>query len=288
LAVTDVAVAGVGRMGAAMAGRLIRAGNRVTVFNRHPDRAAFVAARLGAEVAATAREAASRADIVFLSLADDAAVRQVATDLAVGLRPGAVVLDMSTVHPDTSRAVETLVAAAGASMLDAPVSGSVPVVERGELTVLVGGDETALGRARPALEAFASRIFHLGPVGSGSTMKLAVNAILYALNQALAESLVLSERAGIDRAQAYEVFQASAIAAPFVHYKRDSFLRPEDAPVAFAIDLVAKDLELIDALAGAVGARMAQLAVNRQTALDAQADGYGHRDLSTIAELLRR
>jgi 3-hydroxyisobutyrate dehydrogenase/2-hydroxy-3-oxopropionate reductase len=119
-------------------------------------------------------------------------------------------------------------------------------------------------------------------------MKLAVNDVVHGLNQALAEALVLAERAGVDRIAAYDVFAASAVAAPYVGYKRDAFLHPEHAPVAFPLDLVAKDLDLISGLAGTVGARMEQLAANRRAVTRALALGYGQRDLSAIAEMLRR
>jgi 3-hydroxyisobutyrate dehydrogenase-like beta-hydroxyacid dehydrogenase len=160
-------------------------------------------------------------------------------------------------------------------------------VERGELTFMVGGDPAALDRVRPVLGALAGRIFHLGDVGAGATMKLAVNAIVHALNQALSESLVLAEKAGIAREAAYEVFASSAIAAPYVHYKRAAFEKPDAAAVAFMLDLVAKDLGLIGALADRVGARMEQAATNRRVVGEALDAGYGERDISAIADFLR-
>ena len=118
-------------------------------------------------------------------------------------------------------------------------------------------------------------------------MKLVVNSVVHALNQAVAEALVLAERAGVDRAAAYDVFAGSAVAAPFVQYKRESYVHPETAPVAFALDLVAKDLRLIDELARSVGARMPQLAANASVVDEALRSGYGDRDMSALAELLR-
>ena len=151
---------------------------------------------------------------------------------------------------DRARKVAPSVQARGATLLDAPVSGSVPVVERGELLIMVGGDADALDRARPVLEALSSTIIHVGELGTGATMKLAVNALVHGLNAALSESLVLAERAGVDRTTAYEVFASGAAAAPFVLYKRAAFERPDETPVAFSLDLVGKDLDLILALAG--------------------------------------
>lgn len=282
-----VAVIGTGRMGAAMVGRLAGAGHHVTAYNRTPARAAG----LGVPVAGSPREAAAGAGVVLVSLADDAALSAVyrgADGLLAGLRPGTVVLETSTVHPDTVRALGPLVAERGATLLDAPVSGSVPVVARGELTFMVGGDPAALDRVRPVLDALAARVFHLGALGHGAVMKLAVNAVVHALNQALCEALVLAERAGLTRGATYEVLANSAVAAPFVLYKRAAFEDPEATPAAFMLDLVAKDLALIDALADGVGARMEQLAANRAVVAEALAAGLGAEDMTAIAGLLRR
>jgi 3-hydroxyisobutyrate dehydrogenase/2-hydroxy-3-oxopropionate reductase len=281
--VSSVAVIGTGRMGGAMVARLQGAGHSVTVYNRTPSRAAAT----GAAVASNSREAAAAADIVITSLPDDAAVEAVYGSLLEGLRPGSVVLETSTIHPDTVRALAPEVEARSATLLDAPVSGSVPVVERGQLTFMVGGPAEALDRARPVLECLAAQVYHLGPVGAGATMKLAVNAVVHALNQALSEALVLVEKSGVDREAAYDVLSSSAVAAPYVHYKREAFLHPESAPVAFALSLAAKDLALIDSLATSVGARMDQLATNRRIVLEALSFGYAERDLSALADLLR-
>jgi 3-hydroxyisobutyrate dehydrogenase-like beta-hydroxyacid dehydrogenase len=281
-----VAVVGTGRMGAAMVTRLGEAGHAVTAWNRSRERAAA----LGVPVAATAAEAAAHADVVLVSLADDAALAAVYTGpdgLLAGLRAGTVVADASTVRPETIRGLGPRVAATGADLLDTPVSGSVPLVQRGALAVMVGGDAAALERARPVLDALAAAVFHLGALGSGAVMKLVVNTVVLAFNQALSEALVVAERAGLRREDAYEVFGASAVAAPFVAYKKDAFLHPESAPTAFALELVAKDLGLAADLAAGVGVPVAQLAVNRETALRAVAAGLGDRDMSAVADLLR-
>ena len=184
----------------------------------------------GVTVADTAREAAAAADVVIVSLADDAAVRAAyrgEDGLVAGLGPGTVVADTSTVAPETIRGLEDDVRAAGAALVDTPVSGSVSSVEGGTILVMAGGEPDAVERARPALESFAHRIILLGPLGSGSTMKLAVNAMVFGLNQTLAEALVLAEKAGVERELAYEVIANSAVAAPFVSYKRAAYEHPE-------------------------------------------------------------
>jgi 3-hydroxyisobutyrate dehydrogenase/2-hydroxy-3-oxopropionate reductase len=281
-----VAVVGTGRMGAAMVGRLRSAGRRVVAYNRTRSRAEAT----GAEVAGTPAEAAAAADLVVVSLSDDEAVRAAYAGedgLVAGLRSGAVVAETSTVAPDTVRALAGPVRARGAALLDAPVSGSVPVVEKGELTFLVGGDAGAVALASPVFEALGKRVFHLGDVGAGAVMKLAVNSVVHGFNEALAEALVLAEKAGVDRSAAYEVFASSAVAAPYVLYKRAAFEHPESTPVAFRLELVAKDLALIEELARASGARMDQLAATRRMVDEAIAAGLGDADLSAVAELLR-
>ena len=288
---TAVAILGAGRMGGAMAGTLRRAGFAVTVWNRTGSTAEAVAEAIGAQVAATPREAVATADIVLSSLADDEAVKAVYTGAggaAAALRPGTVVLETSTIAPRTIHDIRPGIEARGAALLDAPVSGSVAFVEKGQLTVMVGGDPTALERARPVLAALSAKLFHVGALGAGATMKLAVNALVHGINVALSEALVLAEKAGVARSTAYDVFAAGAGAAPFVLYKRAAFEHPEETPVAFSLDLGAKDLDLILGLAARVAARMDQAVVNRATQRAAIAAGLGSRDISAIATFLRR
>lgn len=285
-----VAVVGTGRMGAAMARRLAGAEADLVLYNRTRETADTVAAATGARVAPSPREAAASAEVCLVSLADDAALLETYggdDGLVAGLRADAVVCETSTVYPDTVRRLAPLVSARGATLLDCPVSGSVPVVERGELTVMVGGDEGSLGRVRPVLDAFAVKVFHLGDIGAGATMKLVVNALLGALNVSLSEAVVLAEKAGLDREVAYDVFEAGAAGAPYLRYKRSAFLHPEDTPVAFSLDLVAKDQDLIHRLASEAGARMDQGDTNRRIVADALAAGLGRRDMSALAQFLR-
>ena len=273
-----------------MVDRLVGTGHDVTVYNRTRSRAAAVAEAHGLPVMATAREAAATAEVVVVSLADDAALRAAylgPDGLVAGLGTGTVVADTSTVDPSTIQALGTDVARTGATLIDTPVSGSVATVQSGQLLVMAGGDGAAVARARPVLDAFARRVISLGPLGSGATMKLVVNSLVHGLNVALAESLVLAEKAGIERSAAYEVIASSAAAAPFVLYKRAAYENPDETPVAFALDLVAKDLDLAAGLAARVGADVPQLRANRavvQRALDA---GLAQADLSALATLFR-
>jgi 3-hydroxyisobutyrate dehydrogenase-like beta-hydroxyacid dehydrogenase len=285
------AVVGTGRMGAAMAARLAQGGVEVTVFNRTRARAEELASHIGATVAGTACAAAASAPVVLVSLADDAAVNAAyggPDGIVAGVGADTVVCDTSTVDPKTARRTAELVAKAGGAAVDAPVSGSVSTVESGKLVVLAGGAEADLDRARPVLELIAARVFHLGPAGAGAAMKLAVNGVVHAINQAVSEALVVAESAGIARSAAYDVLAAGAAGAPFVQYKRAAFEDPEGTPVAFTLDLVAKDLDLLLALADRFGVPVAQARANRAAVGAAVDAGMGDADISAIAVHLRR
>jgi 3-hydroxyisobutyrate dehydrogenase/2-hydroxy-3-oxopropionate reductase len=168
------------------------------------------------------------------------------------------------------------------------VSGSVAAATGKTLLVMAAGDDDAVDRAFPVLDALAGKIIRVGPPEAGAAMKLAVNAVLFGLNQALAESLVLAERSGIERSTAYEVFASSAIAAPVVHYRRAVFEQPETAPVTFSVDLANKDLGLILTLASEVGASMPQADANLAVMQQASKSGLGDHDIGEVATFIRQ
>jgi 3-hydroxyisobutyrate dehydrogenase/2-hydroxy-3-oxopropionate reductase len=282
-------------MGGAMATALAAAGLPLVLHNRSRERAAALAAELSTggaivQVAETAAAVAAAADIVLTTLADDTAVQVVyaGPDGLIGAaRPGQVLVDLSTITPATIRELEPHVRVRGAGLLDSPVSGSTALAASGGLTLMVGGSEEDLDRARPALEPLARRIHHLGPVGTGSAMKLAVNTVIFALNEALAEALLLAERAGIALADAHEVLAGSAAGAPCVGYKRAAFLEPEATPVAFSVDLALKDLRLIGEMADALDVAVPGARASRAV-LQAAADaGLGAADFSAVLRHLR-
>lgn len=290
-----VGLAGLGRMGSAMARSLARAGRPLVLWNRSQDTMASLAAELAGagasvQVAATPALVASQAGIVLTMLADDAAVEEVwaGPDGLIGAaRTGQVLVDCSTITPATIRGLEAAVRARGAGALDSPVSGSTALAESGGLTLMVGGSAEDLERARPALEPLAKRIFHLGPVGAGAAMKLAVNTVIFGLNEALAEALLLAERAGIAIADAHEVIASSAAGAPFVGYKRAAFVEPDTTPVAFAVDLALKDLRLIGAMAADAGVSLPGADASRSVLQAASDAGLGAADFSAVIRQLR-
>lgn len=273
-----------------MARRFADAGYPQVVWNRDRSKADAVAAETGAHVAESPAAAVSGADIVVSSLADDAACLAVYLEsdgVVAGVQPGAVVVDTSTVDPETVHRIGGAVDAAGAGFLDCPVSGSVAVVEAGALTIMAGGAPGLIAQAEPVLASIAKQVIRVGDRGAGAACKLAVNSLVHGLNVALAEALVLAEKAGVDRETAYEVFASGAGGAPFVQYKRDAYLNPDEAPVAFSLDLMSKDLELITGFGERVGAPMDQAASTLAVVIKAIESGLGQRDMSAVATYLR-
>jgi 3-hydroxyisobutyrate dehydrogenase-like beta-hydroxyacid dehydrogenase len=288
---TSVAVIGTGRMGSAMARSLARGGAKLTLHNRSPEPARALAAELHARVADSAAEAAAASDVAITMLADGEAVRAMwdgPSGLVAGAHDDGVLVDMSTVPPDTLAPFEAAVREHGSGILDAPVSGSTILAESGQLTIMAGGTAEDLERARPALDLVARQVTHVGPLGSGAALKLAVNALIFAINNSLSEALVLAERAGVERAIAYEVFATSAAGAPYLGYKRAAFVDPGSTSVAFSLDLAAKDLRLITDLADRLGVPMPQARANQALIRDASARLGADHDFSAVATHLRQ
>lgn len=285
-----VAFIGLGRMGAPMAANLAAAGHDLVLYNRTASTATSLAEQLGAAAAPTPREAVEQADIVITMLADEDALVGVCDGedgVLSGLRPGAVLTDMGTTGPRGIARLAPRVAAAGAVLVDAPVSGSTGAAEAGTLTILVGAPDAVFAALEPVLAGMGERVVHLGDTGAGSVMKLAVNNVIYALGNALSESLVLAERAGLDREVVYDVFEHSAISAPMVRYRRSAYLDPAGTPAAFAMTLARKDLALITGLATTVGLTVEQAEANLSVYDKAIATGLGARDMADTAVYLR-
>lgn len=285
-----VAFLGIGRMGLPMAGNVLRAGHELTVFNRTASRCDPLRDD-GATVATSAAEAVRGAEVLVTMLADPAAVEsQVLGDEGVlsAAPDGLVWLEMSTIGPTAAREFAARAAAAGTRMLDAPVSGSVVVAEAAALVSMVGGDGEALERARPVLEAMTRAHFHLGGAGAGAAMKLAVNVMIASQTVAISEALVLAEAAGIERADAYEVIAAGALASPFVDYKKAAFLDPDGTPAAFALDLMRKDLKLALEQGEAAGLPLLGAGAAAEAVTLAAGLEGGDEDLVRVADALRR
>ena len=281
-----VAVCGLGRMGRPMAHRIAAGGFPLSVWNRSPAAADAMVAATGARPAATPADACRDADVVVTMLTDGPAVLQVlgGPDGALaGLRPGAVVVDCSTTGADHARAAEGMCREAGVAFLDCPVSGSTAVAERGELGLMAGGEAEVLERVRPVLEQFGKTVVHVGPTGAGAAAKVAVNGLLHTFSTALAESLVAAEAAGVSRAALFDVLAAGVLSNTFLNYKRQAFVDPDTAAVAFDVATATKDLGL--AVEASRNAHLPVSLVERTLHLHRQAlrDGYGDKDMAAMA-----
>jgi 3-hydroxyisobutyrate dehydrogenase len=237
---------GLGNMGSRIALRLLDHGYQVSVYDLDTARARAISAK-GGSIAKSIPELASTVDVVLSCLTNDAAVRNVyagAEGVISGARRGTVVLEMSTISPDTSREVHSLGAGAGIQVLDVAISGSTPAAEQGALTLLVGGDEDLFRAAEPIFQAVAKQYFLLGGAGSGTAMKLVVNTLLGVGMQAIAEAVVLGEKIGLDRERLLRVLSKTAVVAP-AHIGKLSSAMVNDYRPQFPLHLMNKDFELI-------------------------------------------
>src|SRR4051794_7429922 len=286
---TRVAFVGLGRMGVPMAHALLRGGFPVAVANR-PPRPASGLAEAGATVATSPAQAARDADVVITMVADGTAARAVLTGpdgVAAGARPGTGGVAVSTIGPPAARALAAELADVDLAMLDAPVSGSVAAAQSGTLVVVAGGDPEAFARARPVLAAMSKTQLWLGPSGAGAAMKLALNGMIAATTLMLSEALVVAERAGIAREDAYDAIAASAVGAPFVEYKRAAFLDPEREPTAFSLQLMQKDVALALAQGREAGVPLAAVAAADQALTLARGLAGDDADIAQVAAVLR-
>jgi len=209
----NTAFLGLGAIGRPMAARLAAAGHTLVVWNRTRERAEQFARDTGASVAASPAEAARNADVVFTCFSTSRDVQSVldgSDGLLAGFARGAVLVDCTSGDPATSKTIADALAARGVGFLDAPVSGGVSGAEKGTLTVMVGGDAAVLQAVRPAIEAFAGKIVHCGPVGAGDAVKAVNQAFLAIHLLAAAEGLVTLVKQGVDPKVALDVINASS------------------------------------------------------------------------------
>lgn len=243
-----VGVAGIGRMGAAIAERLLKHGHQVTVWNRTPAKAQALTQH-GATVATSAAQLATSADII-LSILTDANAIAAAYDgpegLLSGKASGKLFVEMSTVRPDTQRALAGRIKAQGAAMIDCPVGGTTGPARDGKLLGFVGGDAADLARARPVLEKLCRRIEHVGPVGAGASLKLAINLPLLVYWQAFGEALALCQPLGLDPARLVDIFSDTSGGPNMLKTRgpmiADALNGKVPANVTFNIDSIRKDL----------------------------------------------
>jgi 3-hydroxyisobutyrate dehydrogenase len=285
--VMDIGFCGTGRMGVAMGERLMDQGHRLTVWNRTEAKAKPLVAR-GARWAASPRAAAAASAAVITMLTDASAIDAVyggADGLLAGDSKGKLFIDMSTVTPDTTRALAARVAAAGAAFVECPVGGTIGPAREGKLLGLAGGSAADFERARPILEQLCRRVDHLGENGAGSAMKLAINLPLIVYWEALGEALSLLRGLQVAPAKLIEIMSESSGGTNALKTRAGKLataLAGGTPDVGFDIDGMRKDLRTMATLADALGIALPVAA----TALDsydaAAAEGWGGRDGSSL------
>jgi 2-hydroxy-3-oxopropionate reductase len=267
---------GLGIMGSGMTHNLLRASVDLTVYNRSPERMQPLA-NAGAATTASPAELAAATDVVFLCVSDTPDVEQVLLGddgVLQGARSGSLVVDMSTISPAATRRLAERLGEEGVAMIDAPVSGGSEGAAKGTLSIMVGGEEAHVERARPYLEAMGSTITHLGPIGSGQSCKL-VNQILVVVNMlAASEALVFAEASGLDLDRTLEAVVGGAAGSWMLANRGPQAIRRDWQP-GFTIDLQQKDLRLVLESADEIGAPVLATSAIFQLYRTLQREGLG-------------
>jgi 3-hydroxyisobutyrate dehydrogenase len=274
---TRIAFLGLGAMGTRMANRLIAAQHEVTVWNRTPT------PLTGAALAGTPKAAVTGAEVVITMLRDDAASGAVWTEAMAAMTPGALGIEVSTVTPAHVRALHADAAARGVAFLDAPVAGSRPQAEAGQLIFMAGGAAPDLARAEPILLAMGGAVHHAGAAGAGAMVKLMLNSLFGAQLAVMAELIGLAAKAGIDPARAVEIIGATPVASPAVKLAAGAMLNRVFAP-AFPIDLVEKDFALTLQTAEKTSAALPVTTAVHRAFADAKAEGHGGDNITGIVQ----
>jgi 3-hydroxyisobutyrate dehydrogenase-like beta-hydroxyacid dehydrogenase len=273
---------GLGLMGGPMAANVARAGFPLTVWNRTPSKAEPVR-ELGARVASDAAGVAAASDVLITMVSDDAALEDLffgAGAVAAALRPGAVVVDMSTTSPACMESLASRLAERDVRLVDAPVFGSTEPATTGDLWAVVGADADDLVRVRPQLDAMCGTVFHLGPVGAGSLMKVSGNLVVTGMIALLAESLTLGTRGGLDPRAMLDVLDAIDFTSP-VWKGKGSLVVEEDYAPRFPLRHALKDVRLARSVAATHGLDLRVVAGAEEEY--AAAVGSGHQDEDVMA-----
>ena len=280
---------GLGLMGGPMAKNILNSGFPLTVYNRTRARTAALA-EAGARVADSPGALAAQVDFVCSCITGPQDVAEVYLGddgVVANARPGAVLVEMSTIDPGTHRQIAAAAAARGVDYLDAPVSGGVTGAEDGTLAIMTGAEPEVFERAKPVLDAMGENIVLMGPVGSGAVAKLINNMMAAISNAGIAEGMVIGAKCGLDAAQLQQVLMASAASSFMLRMLPDFTLRRNFEP-GFTIDNQTKDVNLATDLARDLGVPTMLGAVAAQLLRTAQAEGLGDRHIAAVIQPLER
>lgn len=278
---------GLGAMGSRVVKRLLDAGHSVIGYNRTKEKAQWLL-DAGMSWGESPRAVAAAADIVFSMVTDTKALHSVVEGeqgILAGLSAGKVYIDMSTISPSASRQLAERVAEQGASMLDAPVSGSVITLEQGNLSLMVGGDKAVYEQVKPVLLTIGPKITYMGSNGQAVLMKVAINLNLQVQIMGFYEGLVIAEKAGITREVAMEALLNSVIASPSLKYRTPFILEKPDE-VWFNVNMMQKDMQLALELGRELGVPLHMVSTSNEYLTAARALGLAKEDFSIVYEVL--
>jgi 3-hydroxyisobutyrate dehydrogenase-like beta-hydroxyacid dehydrogenase len=281
----DVAFIGLGRMGFPMAGHLAAAGHMVTVFNRNRARAEEWCGKHKGRAAATVVEAARNRHIVFSCVGDDPDIRAIADAAFPAMKPGAIFVDHTTGSAKLAEELAREAATQGLAFVDAPVSGGEAGAQKGQLTVMCGGDEAAYVAAEPVIRAYAKMVRRLGPAGAGQKTKMVNQICIAGLVQALSEGVAFAEAAGLDPAAVVDVISKGA-AQSWQMENRAATMHERKFDFGFAVEWMRKDLRIALAEARANGAKLPVTALVDQFYADVEAMGGKRWDTSSLVARL--
>jgi len=281
-----IAFVGLGVMGAPMARHMVAAGHEVIGYNRTETKARQWAESCGAQVAESLRQAAEGRDLVALCVGADADVGEVVEAMTPALKPGAILLDHTTTSASLARQMAAFAEANGCAFLDAPVSGGQAGAEKGQLSVMVGGDEEAVARAEPVMRAYAKSVRRMGGSGAGQLTKMVNQICIAGVVQGLAEAVSFAERAGLDPDLVYGAVSQGAAQSWQMDNRWATMARGE-FDFGFAVDWMRKDLGLVLAEARSNGARLEVTALVDQFYAEVQAMGGRRWDTSSLAARLQ-
>jgi 3-hydroxyisobutyrate dehydrogenase len=275
---------GLGNLGGHIATSLLKAGHQVTVYDRNPALAERHAAQ-GAMLASSVSALSETVEHVFTCLPNPAVSEAVLAELMTGLKPGATWIENSTLGRDDVLRLAGLARTGDIRLLEAPVTGGVHLAARGQITVLVGGDQDLYDLHRPALEVIGNRIFHMGPLGSAAVIKVITNMLAFIHLKATSEALMLAKRGGLDLGQAWQAIKASS-GNSFVHETEGALILNGSYDIAFNIDLALKDLGFALGFGKEFGVPLHLASITNQTYIAARAAYGGEAQSPMIAKLL--
>lgn len=281
-----VGFVGLGIMGSRMAANLARAGHEVAVYNRTAAKAEAWVAEHGGRMAATPHEAAEGAAAVITMVVDGPQVERVllgADGAAQGAAPGTLVVDMSTIAPAHARSIGAALAERDLAFVDAPVSGSSPKAEDGTLTIMAGGSDADVARARPYFDSMGEVILHVGALGQGQTVKVISNAVGATNCATLAQALVVGKAAGVDLPSLVSVLGASSAASTMVTLKAERMLAHDYTPL-FRLEHMLKDVGICLSESEAAGAPFPAAALARELYAAAMGRGLADQDFASVLE----